>query len=116
MIKKQFYMGFVGFLGFLSFRYFYSDNLFDLSYIVFFAFFSNFITAKISGSKEDERYIENRKSALAYVGQFAIVELFIIWCAIMKFRDIAILCILVSISYVITLNLYAIKLYILEEK
>ncbi len=71
-------MGFPGFLGFVSLRYFYSGNLLDLWYIGFFGFFANFIIAKISGSKEDERYIEDRKTALALTGQLAIIELFII--------------------------------------
>lgn len=116
MIKKQFYMGFAGFLGFMSFRYFYSGNLLDLSYLGFFAFFANFIIAKISGSKEDERYIEDKKAALAFTGQFAIIELFILWCATVRVRNVDFICVLVSLSYAITLNAYAVKLYILEEK
>lgn len=109
-------MGFAGFLGFMSTRYFYSGNLLDLSYLGFFAFFANFIIAKISGSKEDERYIEDKKAALAFVGQLAIIELFIIWCATVVMRNIGFVCALVSLSYAITLNAYAVKLYILEEK
>lgn len=116
MIKKQFYMGFAGFLGFMSLRYFYSGNLLDLSFIGFFAFFANFIISKISGSKEDERYIEDKKTALAFIGQFAIIELFIIWCATVVVRNIGFICALLSFSYAITLNIYAVKLYILEEK
>lgn len=116
MIKKQFYMGFVGFLGFMSIRYFYSGNLIDLSFLGFFAFFANFIIAKISGSKEDERYIEDNKVALAFTGQLAIIELFIIWCASIIVRNIDFICVLLSLAYAITLNAYAIKLYILEEK
>ncbi len=60
MIKKQFYMGFAGFLGFFSLRYFSSGNLLDLTFIGFFAFFTNFIIAKISGDKADESYIGNQ--------------------------------------------------------
>ncbi|MDU6337101.1 DUF3796 domain-containing protein [Clostridium sporogenes] len=116
MIKKQFYMGFAGFLGLMSIRYFYSGNLLDLSYLGFFAFFANFIISKISGSKEDERYIEDKKAALAFIGQFAIIELFIIWCATMIMRNIDFICVLLSLAYAITLNAYAVKLYILEEK
>ncbi|MDD2481584.1 MAG: DUF3796 domain-containing protein [Lutispora sp.] len=116
MIKKQSYMGFAGFLGFMSLRYFYSGNLLDLWYIGFFAFFANFIIARISGSKEDERYIEDRKIAFTFTGQFAIIELFIIWCATVVIRNIDFICVLVSLSYAITQNLYAVKLYILEEK
>ena len=100
----------------MSFRYFYSSNLLDLSFIGFFAFFANFIIAKISGSKEDERYIEDKKIALAFIGQFAIIELFIIWCVAVVIRNINFICVLLSLSYAITLNAYAVKLYILEEK
>ncbi|MCT4604576.1 MAG: DUF3796 domain-containing protein [Marinisporobacter sp.] len=116
MIKKQFYMGFAGFLGFMSIRYFYSDNLLYLYFLGFFAFFANFIIGKISGSKADERYIEDKKIALAFIGQFAIIELFIIWCATMVVRNIDFIGVLISLSYAITLNVYAVKLYMLEEK
>ncbi|MEW8955802.1 DUF3796 domain-containing protein [Clostridium sp.] len=116
MIQKQFYMGFAGFIGFFSIRYFFSGNLSDLAFIGFFAFFSNFILSKISGNKADERYIENRKVALAFTGEFAIIELFIIWCATILIKNANIACVLLSISYAITLNIYAIKLYMLEEK
>lgn len=116
MIKKQFYMGFVGFFGFISFRYFISSNLLDLTYLVLFAFFSNFVIAKISGSKEDERYIENRKSAYAFTGQLAIIELFVIWCAAMIVKNLEFVLVILSLSYAITLNAYAIKLYVLEER
>lgn len=116
MIKKQFYMGFAGFAGFISLRYFYTGDLLDLVFIGFFAFFANFIIAKISGSKEDERYIEDNKIALAFTGQLAIIEIFILWCASVMIRNSEIISVLISLSYAITLNAYAIKLYILEEK
>ena len=116
MIKKQFYMGFAGFLGFLSIRYFYSGNLIDLSFIGFFAFFANFIISKISGNKADERYIENKKSAMAFTGKLAIAEIFLIWCISMITKDIYLLSIIIALSYAITLNAYAIILYKLEEK
>lgn len=116
MIKKQFYLGFAGFTGLLSLRYFYTYNLFDLWYLGFFAFFSNFFIAKISGNKEDERYIEDRKTALAFTGRFAMIELFIIWCAAMVIKNAGFLSMLTSLSYAVTANVYAIKLYALEEK
>lgn len=116
MIKKQFYMGFAGFIGLLSLRYFYTYNLFDLWYLGFFAFFANFIIAKISGNKQDERYIEDRKTALAFTGRFAIVELFVIWCAATVIKSAGFICMLTSLSYAVTANVYAIKLYLLEEK
>ena len=116
MIKKQFYMGFAGFMGFMSIRYFFSGNLCDLAFIGFFAFFANFIIAKISGSKLDERYMEDKKMAMAFTGQFAIVELFVIWCVTMIIRSADIVCVLLSLAYAVTLNVYAVKLYMLEEK
>lgn len=116
MIKKQFYMGFAGFFGFFSIRYFFSGNLIDLISIGFFAFFANFIIAKINGDKADERYIENKKSAMAFVGQFAILELFVLWCATTIIKNGVVASVLLSIAYAITLNVYAIKLYMLEEK
>lgn len=116
MIKKQFYMGFAGLTGLLSLRYFYTYNLFDLWYLGFFAFFSNFIIAKISGNKEDERYIEDKRTALSFTGKFAIIELFVIWCAAMVIKSAGFLCVVVSLSYAVTANVYAIKLYLLEEK
>src|SRR5690554_5979609 len=82
MIKKQFYLGFVGFLGFMSLCYFFTGNVIDLTSIGFFAFFSNFIIAKISGSKADERYIENKRAALAFTGELAMIEIFILWVAV----------------------------------
>jgi hypothetical protein len=116
MIKKQFYLGFAGFAGLLSLRYFYTYNLFDLWYLGFFAFFSNFIIAKISGNKEDERFIDDRKTALAFTGRFAIIELYVIWCAAVVSKNAGFLCLLMSLSYAVTANVYAIKLYLLEEK
>lgn len=116
MIKKQFYLGFAGFIGLLSLRYFYTYDLFDIWYLGFFAFFSNFIIAKISGNKEDERYIEDRKTALEFTGRLAIIELFVIWCVAMVIKNAGFLCVLSSLSYAVTANVYAIKLYLLEEK
>lgn len=78
--------------------------------------FANFIIAKISGDKADERYIENQKSAMAFTGKFAIIELFAIWCAVTAIRNGLFASLLLSLAYAITLNVYAIKLYMLEEK
>lgn len=113
--SEKFFMGFCGFLGFLSLRYFSSGNVVDLTYIGF-AFFSNFIIAKINGDKADERYVQDEKAAMAFTGQLAIIELFILWCITIVSRNIELMCVLLSITYAITLNVYAIKLYILEEK
>ncbi len=53
---------------------------------------------------------------MAFTGQLAIIELFILWCITIVSRNIELMCVLLSITYAITLNVYAIKLYILEEK
>ena len=116
MIKKQFYCGLFGFFGFLSVRYFFTGDLLDLIFIGFFGFFANFIISRISGDKADERYQENQKIAMAFTGQLAIIELFILWCISILFLNIELTCILISLVYAITLNVYAIKLYMLEEK
>ena len=116
MIKKQFYMGFAGFLGFIALRYFSSGNLVDLGFIGFFAFFSNFIISKISGDKADERYIENEKTAMAFTGQLMIIEIFAVWALAMFTMKMEVAFVLIPVVYAITLNVYAIKLYILEEK
>ncbi len=116
MIKKQFYMGFAGLLGFMSLRCFYSGNTLDLWHLGFFAFFANFIIARISGSKEDERYIEDKKTAYAFAGKFAVILLFIIWCASAIVRNTDFLCASVSLAYAITQNVFAVKLYVLEER
>ncbi len=85
-------------------------------HILDFCFFSNFIIAKINGDKADERYVQDEKAAMAFTGQLAIIELFILWCITIVSRNIELMCVLLSITYAITLNVYAIKLYILEEK
>lgn len=116
MIKKQGFLGFCGFLGFYSLRYFFTGNIDYLSYIGFFAFFANFFIALIKGDKADERYVESHKTALAFAGQIAIIELFFLWCILMIFNTSNLLFVLLPTSFAITLNIYAIKLYILEEK
>ncbi len=116
MIKKQFYMGFFGLMGFKSLLYFYTGNLSDLGYIGFFGFFLYFFTGKISGSKEDERYIENRKTALGFIAPLAILALAIIWSYTVLVRDIELIRVLIFFLSAILLNVYGIKLYILEEK
>lgn len=90
--------------------------LLTLHILDFFAFFSNFIISKINGDKADERYVQDEKAAMAFTGQLAIIELFILWCITIVSRNIELMCVLLSITYAITLNVYAIKLYILEEK
>lgn len=96
--------------------YFYTGNVSDLVYIGFFGFLSCFFTGKISGSKEDERYIENRKTALAFIAPLGILALMIIWSSTVLIIDIELIRALIFLLSAILLNVYGIKLYILEEK
>src|SRR5690554_3034008 len=105
MIEQKLDVGFAGFIGFMSIRYFCTGNVIDLTPIGFFGFFYHFIIAKISGSKADERYIENKRAALAFTGELAMIELFILWVAvILNDMTIDIIRVLVSLSYAITPN------------
>lgn len=116
MMKKQFYFGFFGFMGFKSLLYFHTGSLLDLGYIGFFGFFSYFFIGKISGSKEDERYIENRKTALSFIAPLTILAVAIIWSSTVFIRDMELVRVLIFLLSAIILNAYGIKLYILEEK
>ena len=115
MIKKRFFIGFCGFIGFFGLRYFSSGDVFDFVYVCFFAFFANFILSRIKGDKADERYLENQQNALAFTARFAIVEMFIICFVPMIFQNAALAVILLPIGYAVTINLYAVRLYMLEE-
>lgn len=116
MFKTRFFWGFFGFFGFRSFRYFSTGNLMDLTSIGFFAFFSYFILARIHGDNTDERYVENSKNAMAFTGKFAIIELLALWCAIEFCKNANLAAVLTAFAYTVTVNVYALKLYILEEK
>ncbi len=56
-------------------------------------FFSNFIISKINGDKADERYVQDEKAAMAFTGQFAIIELFILWCIAIVSRNVELMCV-----------------------
>lgn len=116
MIKKEFYFGFLGLIGFKSLLYFYTGDISDLSYVAFFTFFSSFFTGRVSGNKEDERYIENRKTALAFIAPLGILALAIIWSSTVIIRDIDLIRALIFLLSAILINVYGLKLYILEEK
>lgn len=88
----------------------------DLMPIGFFGFFANFFIARISGDNADERYMEDKKAALAFVGQLAVFELFILMCLGLLLENHAIIPVLISVCYAITTLSYAVKLYMLEEK
>ena len=115
MIKKRFFIGFCGFIGFFGLRYFSSGDVFDFVYVCFFAFFANFILSRIKGDKADERYLENQRNALAFTAKFAIVEMFVICFVPMIFESTSLAVILLPIAYAVTINLYAVRLYMLEE-
>lgn len=116
MIKKQFHFGFLGLIGFKSLLYFYTGDVSYLGYIGFFCFLVNFFTGRINGSKEDERYIENRKTALAFIAPLGILAIMIIWSSTVLIGDIDLIRALIFLLTAVLLNSYGIKLYMLEEK
>lgn len=116
MVNNKFYFGFLGLVGFKSLLYFYTGNLSDLGYIGFFGFLACFFTGKISGNKEDERYIENRKTALTFIAPLGILALMIVWSSTVLIRDIELIRAIIFLLSAILLNVYGIKLYLLEEK
>ena len=116
MIKKQFYMGFAGLIGFLSLKFFFTGEVLDLMPIGFFGFFANFFIARISGDSTDERYMEDKKTALAFIGQLAVIELFVLMCLGLLLGNHAIVPALISVCFAVTALSYAVKLYMLEEK
>ena len=116
MIKKEFYFGVLGLIGFKSLLYFYTGDTSYLAYVGFFCFFSWFFIGKINASKEDERYIENKKIASVFIGPLGIIAMAIIWSSTVLIKDIELIRALIFLLSAILLNIYAIKLYILEEK
>lgn len=116
MKKKEAYLGFLGLIGFKSLLYLYTGDLSYLSYVGFFCFFSWFFIGTINSSKEDERYIENKKIALAFIAPLGIIALPIVWSLTVLIKDIELIRALIFLLSAILLNTYAIKLYILEEK
>lgn len=116
MFRKKFFLGFLGFLGCFAFRYVGSKDVLDLAYLGFFAFCGNFFLGRIQGDRTDERYLEDRKESLAWIGNISIVAFFLIWCAGLLFRNMDIVFILTVVAYALLVNLYSWKLYVLEEK
>lgn len=116
MIHKQFFWGFFGFMGFFALRYFAAGDISTLGFLGFFAFFANFFIAKINGDKADERYLENCKAAKAFTFDIAVILIFFCWYLVFYTRNSDLSYILLPIIYAVLLNIYAIKLYLLEEK
>lgn len=110
-------LGFLGFVGVMTFRFFSSGDINDLTYIGFFGFFAFFFIAKISGSRTDERYVEDVKQAKAFMGNIAFVEITMLMVLGVKESPIReYLFILVSACFASLVIAYAVKLYILEER
>lgn len=116
MFRKNFYLGFLGCIGFLSLRYVASGDIYDLSYLGFFAFFSYFFFGKIQGTRTDERFQENQKMAFALIGKIAIPVQCAIWCIALFTKNFTWVFLLSVIGYAAFTNIYAIRLYWLEEK
>lgn len=116
MRKKEAYLGLLGLIGFKSLLYFHTGDLSYLNYVGFFCFFSWFFIGTINSSKEDERYIENNKTALAFIAPLGIIALPIVWSLTVLIKDVELIRVLIFLLYAILLNAYGIKLYILEEK
>ena len=116
MIRKNFYLGFLGFLGFFAGRYFMTGDITSLAYLGFFSFFGFFFLGKIQGDQADERYQEDRKTALAFIGHLALFLLAAIWIIGLFMSNLEVTFILVVIAYVVLILAYAVKLYLLEER
>lgn len=116
MIRKNFYLGFLGFLGFFSCRYFMTGEIADLAYLGFFSFFAYFFLGKIQGDRADERYQEDRKAALAFIGHLSIFFLAAIWLIGLFLNNLEVTFIVAVIAYVALILAYAMKLYWLEER
>ena len=118
MLNRRFkFLGFLGFFGFLTFRFFISGDVNDLTYIGYFGFFAYFFIAKISGNRTDERYIEDVNQAKAFMGNLALIEITMLMVLGVKEYPIRqYLFVLVSVCFASLIIVYAIKLYILEER
>ena len=116
MIRKNFYLGFLGVLGFFAGRYFMTGDITSFAYLGFFSFFGFFFLGKIQGDQADERYQEDRKTALAFIGHLALFLLAAIWIIGLFMSNLEVTFILVVIAYVVLILAYAVKLYWLEER
>ena len=105
-------------LGFWDFagRYFMTGDITSLAYLGFFSFFGFFFLGKIQGDQADERYQEDRKTALAFIGHLALFLLAAIWIIGLFMSNLEVTFILVVIAYVVLILAYAVKLYWLEER
>ena len=75
-----------------------------------------FFLGKIQGDQADERYQEDRKTALAFIGHLALFLLAAIWIIGLFMSNLEVTFILVVIAYVVLILAYAVKLYWLEER
>lgn len=117
LVKKNKFLGFLGLLGLLAFRFINSGDINDLAYIGYFGFFAYFVTAKISGSRADERYRQDALRAKAFMGDLALTEtaaVLILGIAVPVIREY--LPVLVAVCFASMIIAYAVRLYRLEEK
>ncbi|MPM68862.1 hypothetical protein SDC9_115797 [bioreactor metagenome] len=117
MHKKKFFLGFIGFIGFWGFQYFASRDIADLCYFAFFSYFAYFWFAKIKIEIQDERYLEDVQKAKAFAFDIALYEILALFLLTIFFTWFQQLLILgISLCYASLVLIYAIKLYMLEEK
>lgn len=116
MNTKRLLLGLIGFAGFFCLLYFKNEELIYLAFVGFFAFFGHFFIGRISGNREDERYVENSNVAMAFSFKVILFELFLFWCLTMIFQNAILGIVLVATAYASAYNIYAVKFYILEEK
>lgn len=118
------WMGIFGFFGFLGLLYFKFKNPLHLIFLGLFGLFSFFILGKYSNKKRDELFIYNQNKASNFSLKTFIL---IIWSGLIfieiyffKSLDIAnkysFIVALISITFAITLNLFAFLLYKYETK
>lgn len=114
--SARWYGGFLGFLGINGFRYFSTAEPRWLFWFAYFAFFAYFWIARLRITIPDERYLENSRLALAFVGQLALMEMavLIVLSTLLPYQELYILGI--AIVWASLLVSYAVKLYHLEER
>lgn len=115
MIRKNFYLGFLGFWDFCR-SLFYDRGYYQSCLPGFLLFLWIFFLGKIQGDQADERYQEDRKTALAFIGHLALFLLAAIWIIGLFMSNLEVTFILVVIAYVVLILAYAVKLYWLEER
>lgn len=106
----------LGFLGLRGFGYFISYDLRDLVWFMFFGFFAFFFTRKLNTEQQDEMYQANMREASQFVLIIPTCTLYVIafGAAQWGFGLITIMAI-AMVSWIVTLVMYAYKLWQLER-